>query len=64
MADKWTGWYGVVDGKPYWEDTFDTYTDRGKPVPTLTIYRTRAEVLKRFQAVRRVKFPPPTGPKL
>ena len=55
MAKKSLGWIGIVDGKPFWEETADDYMSPGGPlVPMLTIYKSKKEARKHFEEVQLV----------
>ena len=52
---KRIGWIGYSDNKPLIEDTADDYVGLDEdPIPTMIIFKTKREALKRFEDVRPV----------
>lgn len=50
------GWIGIVNGKPFFQNTSDAYSEPGKPLtPIADIYRNFGDAKKRFQQVRCIK---------
>ena len=55
VSFKMIGYIGIVDGKPFFEDTSDDYVKLGEDsIPMLEVYRSKKEARKRFQEIRPV----------
>lgn len=49
---KRIGWVGIVDNKPFFEDTHDGYVKlNDDPIPVTNIFKSKKEARKRFEAV-------------
>lgn len=49
------GWMGIVNDKPYFEGTIDSYSlPENKSIPVADIFKSKKEARKRFERVEPV----------